>query len=618
MDRLRLLLRTLDDAALLLILAACWLIAFFQPPPDQMLAYTTTPTMLTLATAGRILSGLGAILVLVIWIFRPALRPGLRWRDLTLLLLLGVVVFQAVRAPIPYLGMLDLLETLQLVALFLIALHLCFRRPQPLFLVIVLVLALLALLDVDPRGRAPGSVPLDAARLGPLTLLMILAVLPWFAVRQIHPLRIYYGWFVVGGILAVLFLDALGIWPADGAWVQRFDRAFPVETRQFLERAVPRAWLTGLGPDHYAPLFRAYVPEPFADQAASLPGAAVLFVERGLPGLAAFLLFGVAMLWRRRPGPWGVAHGDVLEMAQPLRFVAVYVFYLYLATPALRSPFGHVLLWSLLGVVRAWSSRHPPAAVALVTGEPLPVPEVSLPVAETKPWSTGQLIALVGTVLLAVALTVFHAAPWISDSFRRRPAILPEHPPSNGRTLQRPPLPLHDPRFLKRLEAAQFWWPVDPRIYYMKAVHHRAKHDAGLQLSTDEISAITTAYRQMVRYNPYDPMSHQQLARWYDVLGQRDRAIEAIQRGLTYAPASYDLPYLLSTVYRDMGKLEQAIRVLEEGWYVRRLPVLLTLAHLYLRQGNRSQAEYYLQLARQIDPRNKVVLEMLKALKGGS
>ena len=595
----------LDDTALLALYAACWLLALFAPTDEQ----------LALATARRVLSAVAATVVFVLWIGRPALRLGWRWRDIWLLLLVGLAVVQANRSPIRHVAFLHLLQTLELAAIYVTAAYLCSRRPQPLFLTTALLMvAATAAVWQGPRLISPalGAVSLaelrarlfpslDLVRLAGITGLILLAALPWLAVRQVRTWRHWYQWVVFGAAAALVALEVAGGWAGRGSWVLSQFETLPAETRNVIISLAEHSWVLGCGPGHYEWVFRAQMPEEFAGQIASVSGSLRLFAEGGVVGFAAMLGFGLAMLWHFRPGPWAIHHGAILGLARPLRWVSAYALLTFLATPSLSSPFGQTILWSLLGMLRAWSSRERPAAVSLVVERP--EQELIRASAVEPTWRWRQAFLLVGVLLGGIGLVVLHLRPWIATRWRHRPAGIARS----------------DAAYLERLELARLWWPHDPRTHELEAIHYRAKANAGQRLSLVEIEAVTIAYERMIRSNPYDPFSHHALARWYVVQGKREQAVEVTERGLTYCPASFDLQYLLARIYRDLGNLTLARRAYDQARLLRpqSLHVLLNLADLELRLGNVRRAQRYLKMAHQLAPDDRTVSALLEAIRTG-
>jgi tetratricopeptide (TPR) repeat protein len=631
--------QSLEDTLLLTLFAAVWLITFFTVGPDQT----------GLAALGRVLSVVGLCAVFILWSFRPALRPGWRPRDLTLVLLAAVIIVEDLSAPIRNAAMLDLLFTLELAAMFVIALHLAMNRPQPLLAITVALLALtlavaafhkplnrfmLALWPPPaPAARAGAAgaqflASISALRLGEIAFLAALAALPWFAPQRLRPYRLRYQWLMLAAIGLVLILEATGVMRSDGNWVRRIQLAFPYETRHFILQALPNAWLIGFGPDHYEWLFAANLPSYYAGQMALVPGGVILLLERGLIGFAAFAAFAVAMLWTFRPGPWGRRHADVLEMAQPLRLAAVYVLFLYLFTPALRSGFGAMAVWILLAIVRSWSSGRPHKAVALVTNAPAseatpplsdanapaldaasaasgidaPAPDVqpAARVSSGGQWTARQVFAVVGTLLLGLGLTAFHLAPWVARLYR--PNALPE---------KRTP----GPELLARLDTARLIWPYDPRTDALRGAWFRAQPNMGR--NPDYVDAATQSYRRMIYLNPYDPLGYVSLALWYYVRNDFEGAADVIRNGLQYAPANLLLQFWLARLQRILGRSDQALETLERIYQMhpREIRVLRELADIYIEQFNYREAETRLRLVLQIAPENKEAREKLEAIR---
>jgi hypothetical protein len=578
----------LDDTALLTLYAACWLLALFAPADNQV----------GLATVGHVLSALAVMLVALFWIARPAFRPGWRWRDGWLIAIVLLAVFEAYHAVIRQAAVLDLLHTLELAAIFLTATYLCARRPQPLF--VVTGLLLLAATGIAWRWRQPLFPSLDPVTLAQITAVMLLALLPWLAVRRLRGWRRWYHWVVLLAAGALLVLDAVSGWGGRSDRIRSLAGSLPAETRQMLGSILHDSWLLGCGPGNYEWLFRAGIPEEFAGQTATLPGLIVLLAESGVLGLVVMLGFGLATIWRFRPGPWAAHHEEVLDLARTFRWATAFVFLLFLATPGLRSFFGQIVLWSLFGIMRAWSSRESPAAVWLVAGGTDEAVVRSVTVESRSRWQQPFLV--IGAVLAGIGLVLVQIRPVIGKLYQR--------PGGMDRS---------DAAYLDRLETSLWWWPYDPRTYELEAVHYRAKANAGLALSTVEIKAVALAYEQMVRANPYNPGAHHALARWHTLLGDVDQAVEATRRGLSYCPASFELQYLLAGSYRRLGNIALARNAYERARLLRphSLPVLRHLAALELRLGNTRQAQRWLKMAQQVAPNDPALRAMLEAIAAG-
>jgi len=288
-------------------------------------------------------------------------------------------------------------------------------------------------------------------------------------------------------------------------------------------------------------------------------------------------------------------------LAQPLRWVAVFVFLIFLATPVLRSGFGQIILWSLFGMLRPWSSARRPAAASLLgTEQPNEGAARATVVEPPGGWLPSFLI--IGALLAGIGLVIYDVRPLVGAIYRRRP----------------PNLPMSDPAFLDRIETARWWWPHDPRTHGLEAAYYRAKAQTG-PLSRVEIQAVTLAYERMIRANPYDPRSHTVLAKWYEAVGDTKRAIDSLRRGLAYCPASFELQYFLAGLYRRSGNPDSAKREYQRAHQLRPLfkPVLLNLAFLELRSGNVPGTVHYLQLARQIPPPDRAIEEMLTQIERG-
>jgi hypothetical protein len=579
-----------DDTALLALYAACWLLAFFTHSDNQ----------LGLLTAGHVLSAVAATLVALLWIVRPSARLGGRWRDIWVAVVVLIAAFEAYRSPIRSTALLDLLQTLEMAAIFITAAYLCARRPQPFFLITLLMLA--GATAISWRWQRPLFPTLDPILLCEITALVFLAVLPWLAVGLFRTWERWYHWLVLAAAVAVAALEAAGGLAGRSNWFQSLSASLSAEARQVMASILSESWLVGCGPGHYEWLFRASMPEEFAGQVAMAPTALLVLIEGGAVGLAAMLAFGLAMLWRFRPGRWAVNNEAVLDLARPLRWVAAFVFLFFLATPVLRSTFGQIVLWSLLGMLRAWSSERCPAAVSLVAKRPDEKVAPSAGSAEPS-WKWQQSFLVVGTILAGIGLVAFHIRPLVGAVYRRCP----------------PNILLSDPGFLDRIELARWWWPYESRTHELEAAHYRAKANAGQSLSNVEIKAATLAYERMIRSNPYDPMSHATLARWEMARGNSQKAIEVARRGLVYCPASFELQYLLAGCYRRLDNVNQtkAEYLRAHQTRPRSTPVLLNLADLELRQGNTRAAQHYLRLARQILPNDRAIDALLKAIGTG-
>jgi len=579
----------LDDTALLVLYAACWLLALFAPSSNQ----------LALVTSGRVLSAIAATMVVLFWINRPSFRLGWRWRDVWVVLLVGVAVWEACGATIRSVAFLDLLQRLELVALFVTAAYLCSRRPQPLFLTTVLLLA--GATAFMWRWRAPLFPAFDPIVLAGITALTLLAVLPWLAVRWCRAWHRRYHWVVLVAALGLGTVQAATALAGNRDWLRSLPGILPAQTRQVVATILQDSWVTGCGAGHYEWLFRAQMPEDYAGEIATVPGALLFLVERGALGLGALILFGLGMLWRFRPGSWAAHHEEVMGLARPLRWVAAYVFVLFLATPALRSPLGEVILWSLLGMMRAWSSRHRPAAVWLVVQRPDEEVVRSVTVEQQRRWR--QAFLTFGALLGGIALIFLHVRPLVGAFYRRFPREMT----------------LNDAAYLDRLDLAQWWWPDDPRTDKLEAMHYRAKADAGKSLVRTEIEAVNQAYERMIQANPYDPLSYNTLATWYALQGDTKRAVEVTRRGLSDCPGSFELQYSLAGWYKRLGNLALARDAYERARLLRphSLPVLRNLVELELRLGNTRQAKQYLQKALQIAPNDRGLNLMLEAIHSG-
>ena len=583
--------QALDDTVLLALYAACWVLALFAPSDVQ----------LGLATSGRVLSAVAATGVALLWIVRPATRPGRRLRDVWVVFVVLVAAFEAYRSRIRSPAVLDLMQMLEMAAIFVTATYLCTRRPQPLFAVTLLILASSTALVW--RWRRPLFPAFDPVVMGEITILAFLAMLPLLAVRVLGRRGRGDHWFVLVVAVGLVAFEAMGGGVADRPnWIQSLSRSWSAETRQIASSILRDSWMVGCGPGQYEWLFRASMPEEFAGQITAAPGALMILIERGALGLAATLALGLTMLWRFRPGPWVAGNEKVIEMARPLRWVAAFVFLLFLATPTLRSTFGQIALWSFLGMLRAWSSERRPAAVSLAAESP--EPETAPARTDGEPsWGWLRSFLVVGAIVGGVGLAVFHVRPLVGAVYRRCPRNMA----------------LSDAVFLDRIELSRWWWPYDPRTHELEAAHYRAKAGAGQSLSNVEIEAVTRAYERMIRANPYDPMSHATLARWEMARGDLNKAGEVARRGLAYCPASFELQYLLAGCYRRLNNTEMARAEYQRAHQLRprSRPVLLNLAEIELRQGNTSTAQHYLRLARQILPDDRAIDVLLKAIETG-
>jgi len=580
----------LDDTLLLTVYAACWMLALFAPSSNQ----------LGLATVGRVLSAVALAIVALLWIAQSTSRLGWRLRDIGVVFVVLVAVFEAYQSLIRSVALLDLLQTLELAAIFVTSACLCARRPQPLFLITLLMLV--AATAIAWRWRYPLFPTLDPVVLSEITVLAFLAMLPWLAVRVFRPWGRRYHWFILGVALLLVVLDAAGAIPGHSNWNLALSKSLSAETRQVMASILREGWLVGCGPGHYEWLFRASMPEEFASQIAMAPGALMVLIERGAIGLVALLAFAAAALWRFRPGSWVAGDERVLDLGRPLRWFAAFVFLLFFATPALRSTFGQIVLWSLFGMLRGWSSEAVPAAGLLVSEKGSNATmELSAGGEQARRWYRPFLV--VAALLAGIGLVLFHVRPLVGAVYRRCP----------------PNMSLSDPAFLDRIDLARWWWPYDPHTHELEAAHYRAKANIGQSLSRVEIERVTLAYERMIRSNPYDPMNHHALARWKLVLGDIKRAIEATRRGLAYCPASFELQYFLAGCYRRLDNVELARAEYLRAHQLkpRSTPVLLNLAYLELGQGNAAEARRYLQLAHQILPDDRAVDALIRAIETG-
>jgi hypothetical protein len=578
-----------DDTVLLALYGACWLLALFAPSEAQR----------GLGTAGRALSAIALTIVALLWIVRPAIRPGWRLRDVAVILVLLVAAFQAHQSLIRSPAVLALLQTLEAAAIFTVVVHLCVRRPQPLFLITLLLLG--GATALVWRWQRPLFPMHDPIFLAEIFGLFFLAVLPWLAVRRFRSWGRGYSWLVLAVGVALIGAEASGAVAGHPNWIRLLARSWSAETRQVVAAILRDSWIVGCGPGEYEWLFRASMPEEFASQIAMAPTALMVLIERGAVGLAAFVALAAAMLWRFRPGPWAAENPAVLDLARPLRWVAGFVFLIFLATPSLRSTFGQIVLWSLLGMLRAWSCERPPAAVSLVAGGPA-ADAASLRDAGEPSWGWMQSFLVVGAVLAGVGLVVFDIRPLVGAAYRRLP----------------PNMALSDPAFLDRIELARWWWPYDPRTHELEAAHYRAKSQ-NQPLSSVEIEAVTLAYERMIRANPYDPMGHLALARWERARGDPQKEIEVARRGLAFCPASFELQYYLAGSCRRQDNTDLARAEYQRAYQLRprSVPVLLNLADLELRQGRAAEARRYLQIAAQIRPDDRSVGALLRAVVEG-
>jgi len=588
-EKLRAFLSESDDALILFFYAACWLLAFFSPPGEW-----SGP-----AAAGGVLATAALVLAVVSWVRRPESRPGWKLRDVSLLFLLALAAIETRYAPIRRLVWFDLLQTLELAALFVVSVYLCVRRPQVLFLVVSLISIVAAAVawkwgatffrDADPRA------------LGGAASLSALAALPWLFPRFLRSRRWLrpYGWMVAAAALFLLFAVA-GSGGATGGFGFRAVADIPSEARQVVGDLLRSSWLLGCGPGHYEWFYRAVTPAGFATRSGPLPGGVLVVVERGVLGLSAILLFAAAMMWRFRAGPWAEKNREIIAAARLFRWPALYGLVLFLAAPVFASLFCKVFVWSFLGILRGWSSDRPPAAVGLLGAPAGAEPSSAVPPSS---WRWREIFLVIGTLVAGAGLVFLHVRPWAASVLRRRPAAMA----------------LDDPAYLKRLELAVSFWPHDPRTYELEAVHYRAMANRGKPLTRAQVKAVTRAYERMVVANPYDPLSHHALARWFILQGDLRRAVGAAERGLRYCPASFELQYLLASCWRGLGEMHSALAAYRRAMELkpRSSPVLLNLALLELRLGHSDLARRYLLLAQQVLPGDRAIEATLEAIRSG-
>ncbi|MBM3335885.1 hypothetical protein FJY63_14595, partial [Candidatus Sumerlaeota bacterium] len=247
----------------------------------------------------------------------------------------------------------------------------------------------------------------------------------------------------------------------------------------------------------------------------------------------------------------------------------------------------YILLWSLLGINRACGSLRGLAALKL-TFEQSDYEPAQLDAVGRQRLQLRQDFLLVATIVVGIGLVVFHFRPLAGALYLRCPKGMN----------------VGDPRYFDRLDSARSWWPYSPRVYEIEAAHYRAKANAAQALSQADVRAITRAYEQMIRANPYDPMSHLLAAQWDIERRNIKQAIETLRRGLSLCPASFEMEYSLAAYYRQLKSYTLALRAYERARSLRpdSLPVLRNLISLELEVGEPAEARRWLQIARQIAP----------------
>ncbi len=585
---------------MLALYGASWVLGFFSP--DSMQVHLTA--------AGGVAATVAATGVLAAWSRRPNIRPGWHLSDVGLLLLLASAAVSVSRARIRFAAELELQQVLKCAGLFLAAAYLTSRRPQPVFLLTLFLLgaatAALRLLTQGGFSLGDAALPLFPwTTLATVCALTALALAPWLAGPRLRRTHRWYHWMVLAAALGLAAFAASGGILAGGSPGNRATALIlPHQSRQVIGDLLKESWVRGCGPGGYAWIFRARMPAEFHEEIAELPPAVLWLVDYGVLGSAAFLFFVLAAMGPFRAGPWASDFPAVINLARPLRWAAGYAFLLWTVVPAMRTPLGQVILWSLLGMMRGWSSGRPVAAAALAEGKrDTAVPTLPTGEARSVP-GFGQLLLTFGVLLLGVGLIVFHLRPVIAAHYRALPKTL------------RP----YDVAWLERLELAQGWWPADPKTYQLQAMHYRAKADAGWVLPKAEIEAVTRAYEQMIRANPYDPLSHSTLALWHVVRGDLHKGVEVTRRGIAYCPGAFELQYSLGAWLRQQNQLPQARDAFEQARLLRPLaiPVLCNLIELEMEMGNLPQARQWLRQALQIAPSDAALLRLSERLREAS
>ncbi|MCX8036098.1 MAG: hypothetical protein N3D11_03380 [Candidatus Sumerlaeia bacterium] len=560
-----------------------------------------------LTAAGGVAATAAATAALAVWIRRPDIRPGWHLSDIGLVLLLVSAAVSVYRARIRFAAELELHHLLECAGLFITATYLTARRPQPLFLLTIFLLGAAAAAPgfLSKRGFSlPDAAlpPFPWTTLAAVCALTTLAVAPWLAGPWLRRACRWYHWLVLAAALGLAgFAATGGIWTRDRVLSRAAAQVPPHQSRQVIGELLKESWAWGCGPAGYAWIFRARMPAEFHEEIAELPPALLWLVEYGALGSAAFLFFILAALGPIRAGPWAKDFFAVIALARPLRWTAACVFCLWTLTPAMRTPFGQVILWSLLGMLRGWSSDRPVAPAALVAGkEPPTVFAAGAGKAAPVP-GLRQFLLTFGVLLLGIGLTVVHLRPVIAAHYRALPKTL------------RP----SDVAWLERLELAAVWWPADPQTYQLQAMHYRAKADAGYVLPNAEIEAITRAYEHRIRANPYDPLSHSTLALWHVARGDLDKAVEVTRRGIAYCPGVFELQYTLGAWLRRQNRLPQARDAFEQARLLRplALPVLCNLIEIEAEMGNFPQARQWLRQALQIAPHDATLQRLGQRLE---
>ncbi len=116
-------------------------------------------------------------------------------------------------------------------------------------------------------------------------------------------------------------------------------------------------------------------------------------------------------------------------------------------------------------------------------------------------------------------------------------------------------------------------------------------------------------YEELIRIDPEISLSYHYLGRIYHRLGEYEKAVQVIKKGLEINPESYQLLSQLSAIYTVMGKMDEALETAKKALEIKPdFFEALVAAGWILSHSNRPQESlYYYEKALKIEPENKLL-----------
>jgi arylsulfatase A-like enzyme/Tfp pilus assembly protein PilF len=116
-------------------------------------------------------------------------------------------------------------------------------------------------------------------------------------------------------------------------------------------------------------------------------------------------------------------------------------------------------------------------------------------------------------------------------------------------------------------------------------------------------------YEELIKIDPEIPLSYHYLGRIYHRLGQYEKAVEVIKKGLDINPDSYQLLSQLSAIYTVMGKMEEALQSAKRALEIKPdfFEALVAIGWILSHSNRPQESLYYYEKALKIEPENKLL-----------